>query len=81
MKHVILTTVNDDDGTGYALMSDLFGNLCFCDNLAGEVEAGSERCIVHGIGELDAFTEALDLQVKDGRRYDINKLLIREYED
>lgn len=79
MKQVILTTVADDDGTGYALMADLFQNLCFCHNLHGEVEAGSERCIVD-CDEVTAFTEAAELQVRNGRRYDINKLLIREVE-
>lgn len=79
MKQVILTTVRDDDGTGYALMCDLFTNLCFCYNLHGEVEAGSERCFVD-CDEQTAFNEALELQVKDGTHYDINKLLIREIE-
>lgn len=79
MKQVILTTVADDDGTGYALMADLFNNLCFCHNLHGEVEAGSERCFVD-CDEQTAFAEAVELQVQEGRRYDINKLLIREVE-
>jgi len=77
MKQVILTTVNDDDGTGYALMTDLFMHLCFCDNLHGEVEAGSERCFVD-CDEATAFDTAINLQIQDGRSYDINKLLIRE---
>ena len=80
MKQVILTTVADDhDGTGYALMAELFNNLCFCHNLHGEVEAGSERCFVD-CDEQTAFAEAVELQVQEGRRYDINKLLIREVE-
>ena len=79
MKQVILTTVADDDGTGYALMADLFNNLCFCHNLHGEVEAGSERCFVD-CDEQTAFAEAVELQVQEGRRYDMNKLLIREVE-
>lgn len=77
MKHVILTTINDDDGTGYALMSALFMSLCFCGNLHGEVEAGSERCFID-CDEATAYEEAMELQIKNGRSYDINKLLIRE---
>ena len=81
MKQVILTTVADDhDGTGYALMAELFNNLCFCHNLHGEVEAGSERCFVDYCDEKTAYNEALEICASDPEHYDINKLLIREVE-
>ena len=79
MKQVILTTVADDDGTGYALMTDLFRNLCFCHNLHGEVEAGGERCFVD-CNEDTAYHEAVELFSLNSHRYDIDKLLIREVE-
>lgn len=80
MKQVILTTVADDhDGTGYALMAELFNNLCFCHNLHGEVEAGSERCFVD-CDEATAYNEAVELFSLDPEHFDINKLLIREVE-
>jgi hypothetical protein len=77
MKQVILTTVNDDDGTGYALMSELFKYLCFCDGIHGEVGAGGERCFVDCTEQL-AFLEAHRLAENDPEHFDITKLLIRE---
>ena len=79
MKQVILTTVADDDGAGFALMRDLFERLCFSYGNHGEVEDGGRRCFVD-CDEQTAFAEAVELQVQEGRRYDINKLLIREVE-
>ena len=80
MKQVILTTVADDsDGAGFALMRDLFERLCFSYGIHGEVVDGGTRCVVD-CGEQSAFNEAMDLQVQEGNRYDINKLLIREVE-
>lgn len=79
MKQVILSTAHDDDGTGYALMCDLFTNLCFSGNLHGEVEAGSERCFVD-CDEATAYGEAVELVSRDAEHYDLNKLLIREVE-
>lgn len=79
MKQVILTTVADDNGAGFSLMRDLFDRLCFCYQHHGEVEAGGQRCFVD-CDEQTAFAEAVELQVQEGSRYDINKLLIREVE-
>lgn len=77
MQKVILSTINDSEGAGYALMSDLFVVLCFCHNFHGEVEDGAGRCIIDCNHET-AYNEALELQCKDGLHYDINCLVIEE---
>lgn len=81
MKHVILTTVADDDGKGFDLMMATFNHLCFIKNYHGEVEEGGRRCFVD-CNEETAFEAASYLaEIGQNLRLDINKLLIREYED